>query len=276
MKTFKKLITVATIFLFLGIMLFAQEDIREEMTIPLSNPGQAGKLKCDLVHGSITITGYSGNEAQLIAIQPLKKITVENVTEDPDKAGMKKITSSSFNISAEENGNIVEINSKSWNSTINLEIKVPAKFDLEISTVNDGDIIVENVEGNLEVTNVNESVTLTNVSGSVVTNTVNGLVKVTMNRINEGTPMSFASFNGNVDVTLPASVKATTKMNTTSGDIYTDFDVDFEQKRTKVDNSADEGVYKVSVDEFVSGKLNGGGPEFVFKTFSGDIYLRKK
>ena len=276
MRTLGKSLTAITFILLSGGLLLAQEDTREEMTIPLSNPGQPGKLECRLVNGSITITGYSGNEVQVIATQPMKKISVETETDDPEKKGMKKITSRSFNITAEENDNVVEIRSQSILSTINLVIKVPAKFDMEVGTVNNGDILVNNVEGNLEISNVNGSVTLTDVSGSVVTNTVNGDVKVIMDRVDAGTPMSFVTFNGDVDVTIPGSVKATARMNSTTGDIYTDFDVEFEQKRVKADESEGRDVYKISIDEYVSGNLNGGGAEFVFKTFSGDIYLRKK
>jgi len=276
MKAIGKTLTAITFLFLSGGLLFAQDDNREEMTIPLSKPGQAGKLECRLVNGSITVTGYSGDEVQVIATYAMKRITVEAETGDPDKEGMKKITSRSFNITAEEQDNVVEIHSQSVLSTINLEIRIPSKFDLEVGTVNNGDIVVSNVDGNLEVSNVNGSITLTNVSGSVVTNTVNGGVKVTMNRVDAGTPMSFVNFNGDVDVTIPANTKATTRMNTTTGDIYTDFDVDFQQKRAKSDNREEGGVYKISVDEFVTGDLNGGGPEYVFKTLSGDIYLRKK
>jgi len=276
MKTVKKLFTAAVILFLAGITVCAQEANREELTIPLSKSGQPGKLECGLVNGSIKVTGYSGNEVHVIATQPMKAIKIEKETDDPEKAGMKKIKATSFSLSAEEEGNVVEISSDSWKSAINLEIKVPMNFSLDVGTVNSGDITVENVEGTHEVTNVNGNITITNVSGSVVTNTVNGFVKVTMSRIDADTPMSFTSFNGNVDVTLPSSVKATTKMKTSSGDIYTDFEVEFEQKKTKTDESDEEGVYKVSVDEYVYGNLNGGGPEFFFKTYQGDIYLRKK
>jgi len=276
MKSLKNIFIAIAVLLLPLSLVSAQEGNREELTIPLSNPGQPGKLDCGLINGSIKVTGYSGNEVLVIATQALKKIEVEEETEDPEKAGLKKITTNSFSISAEENENTVDISSDSYKSTINLEIKVPMKFDLDVGTINNGDIIVENVEGNLEITNVNGSVTLTNVSGNVVTNTVNGVVKVTLDKVNADMPMSFASFNGNVDVTMPSSVKGTAKMKSTSGDIYTDFDVEFEKQKTKTDKSDEEGVYKVSVDEYVTGNLNGGGPEFLFKTFSGDIYLRKK
>ncbi len=275
MKTVKNSITAIAILLLAAMTVSAQETNREELTIPLSNPGQPGKLECSLVNGYIKVTGYSGNEVHIIATQPMKKIKIEEA-DDSQKAGLRKITATSFSISAEEEENVVEISSDSWKTPINLEIQVPMKFDLDVGTVNAGDVTVENVEGILEVSNVNGSITITNVSGSVVTNTVNGDVKVTMNRLDANTPMSFTSFNGDVDVTLPASVKATAKLKSTSGDIYTDFEVDFEQKKAKVDESDEEGTYKVSVDEYVYGNLNGGGPEFFFKTYHGDIFLRKK
>ena len=276
MKAIGKTLTAITFLLLSCGLLLAQEDAREEMTIPLSKPGQVGKLECRLLNGSITVTGYSGNEVQVIATHAMKKISVETETGDPDKEGMKKITSRSFSIAAEERDNVVQIHSQSVLTTINLEIRVPAKFNLEVGTVNNGDIVVDNVDGSLEISNVNGSITLTNVSGSVVTNTVEGGVKVTMNRVNAGTPMSFVNFNGDVDVTIPANTKATTRMSSAMGDIYTDFDVNFEQKRAKVDNREEGGVYKISMEEFLSGNLNGGGPEFVLKSFSGDLYLRKK
>lgn len=274
MKTKIKSIAFSIALMMPAILSFSQEATREEMTIPLSNPGQPGKLECSLLNGSITITGYSGNEVQVIATQPMKKVTVTEA-QDPDKAGLKKITASSFSISAEEEKNVVEIGSNSHNTAINLEIKVPEKFDLDVGTVNHGDIVVGNVDGTLEITNVNGGITLTGVSGSVVTNTVNGPVKVIMDRVDADTPMSFASFNGDVDITLPSSIKATTRFKSTSGDIYTDFDMNFETKKVTVDDSDREGTFKLSVDEFLTGEVNGGGPEYSFKTFSGDIYLRK-
>jgi len=276
MKTFRKIVTTTGVFLISGLLLVAQEANKEDLTIPLSNPGQPGKLECGLVSGSIKITGYSGNEIHIVATQPVKKVKIEKEASDPDKAGLKKITTSSFNLSAEENNNVVEVHSNSWRSAINLEIEVPQQFSLDVGTVNNGTVTIDNVEGTIEASNVNGSVTLTNVSGSVITNTVNGKVLVIMNRIDADTPMSFVSFNGDIDVTLPGSVNASAKMKSSSGDIYTDFEVDFEKKKTRVDESDEEGVYQVSIDEYVYGNLNGGGPEFVFKTHHGDIYLRKK
>ena len=36
------------------------------------------------------------------------------------------------------------------------------------------------------------------------------------------------------------------------------------------------GVYKVVVDDWKRGEVNGGGPEFTMKNYNGDILIRKK
>ena len=36
-----------------------------------------------------------------------------------------------------------------------------------------------------------------------------------------------------------------------------------------------KGKYRISFDRFLTGSINGGGPEITFNTFNGDIYIRK-
>jgi len=85
--------------------------------------------------------------------------------------------------------------------------------------VNDGNILVENVEGEIEANNLNGSVTLTNVSGVVVAHSLNGAVVTQMEKVTPDKPMSFSTLNGDIDVTLPAVIKATVKIETQQGSI---------------------------------------------------------
>jgi hypothetical protein len=36
------------------------------------------------------------------------------------------------------------------------------------------------------------------------------------------------------------------------------------------------GVYKVTIDDWKRGDVNGGGPEITLKNYNGDILIRKK
>lgn len=273
MKTIK---TYLLIMLATGVAIQnikAQEQEKHELVIPLSNEGEPGILDCNLVNGSISVTGYEGNVVMIEATTMSGKKEQEEKTET---GGLRKISTSSFNLSATEAKNKVEIESDSWKQPVDLAIKVPVNFSLEIGTVNQGDIKAENVIGNHEIRNVNGSITLENISGSVLANTVNGKISVVFESVEPEIPMSFSNMNGGIDITLPADVKATVKMRSTMGDIYTDFDMEMEQRKVKKENPEETGIYKISIEDWIYGKINGGGPEYTFKNFNNNIYLRKK
>ena len=75
--------------------------------------------------------------------------------------------------------------------------------NLKLSTVNGGEILVENIEGELTVSNTNGGITLNNVAGTVNAGTTNGSVRASMTRVTADKDMAFTSLNGTVDVTLP-------------------------------------------------------------------------
>jgi DUF4097 and DUF4098 domain-containing protein YvlB len=99
-----------------------------------------------------------------------------------------------------------------------------------------------------------------------------------MNRVDPSKPMSFSTMNGNIDVTLPENVKANVRMKTDNGEIYSDFDVKLDSGTRMVQNEpgdSHDGKYHVRFDHGLRGTINGGGPEFQFTSFNGQIYIRK-
>lgn len=268
-----KKIIKSTIFIFSGIFIslgvFAQNN-GQELVVPLSNPNQPGRLEVNLNSGVISVTGYPGKEV-IIGVS-----TDQKAYESESRDGLKQIPNNSIGLSAREEDNVVRVNSDNWNKEINLSIRVPSSFNLNLKGLNDGEIKVENVTGEMDVSYLNGDVTLVNVSGSAVVSSQNGDVKVSFVNIRSDTPMAFSSFNGDVDVTFPASLKATVKMRSDHGDLYTDFDMNIKKSSPKVENNREDGVYKIAMEDWVLGDVNGGGPEMTFKTFNGDILIRKK
>jgi hypothetical protein len=244
-----------------------------EFTIPLSDPAKRGKLKAKINYGSITIKG-TGRKDVLVRYTADKD---EDRGKNDSKDGLKRIGGGGMDLEAAENTNTVTVKSDSWNNKLNLEIEIPSGMDLEVKTYNDGDLMVSNIQGEVALTNYNGEITALNVSGSVVATTYNGGIKVTFDRVTEGTPMSYSTYNGDIDITLPATVKATFKMKTEQGDIYSGFDnLEIRSSGPVQKKDTGSGVYKVVIDEWKRGDLNGGGPEFTMKNYNGDIILRKK
>lgn len=268
----KKIVLLIAI-VFFASNLSAQEKSINLFSVPLSNPSSPGKLVIDQISGSINVAAYEGKEVVVKASFGSEK---HHHKEKNNREGMKRIEGSSLNIGAEEKNNVVHIINEQWNKITNLDVKVPKNFSLKLSTVNDGNISVKGVDGEMEISNVNGEITLESVSGSASTDTVNGDIKVEFNSIDSDANMAFSSLNGDVEITFPNSLKADVKAKSDMGEIFTDFDMQVIVNKPEVNKNSSSGTYKVKLEQWVRGKINGGGPEMLFKTFNGDILIKSK
>jgi len=288
---------------FVAILAFAQEQRTDRVVVPLSNPAKPARIEAELMRGSITVKGYEGKDVIVEAKVREKSLSgksaqqkAEEAEEESEEkeavnagkavqkksaekaAGMKRISgAATTGLEVEEEDNVVNIQTGSWKSAVDLTIQVPYSANLKLSSNNEGDITVENVSGEIEVNNLNGSTHLKNVSGTVIADTLNGEVEVVLTKVTPDKPMSFSTMNGDIDVTFPADIKANVKMKTERGDVYSDFDIVLKPGLQKAEEGKKEGgKFRISFEKSILGTINGGGPEFQFNTFNGDIYIRKK
>jgi hypothetical protein len=269
MKKLKYIVTAVACVAF-AMAAFAQES-KDQLVIPLSSPGKPYKLDVGLVSGSIKVSVYDGQNVIVDVQSDSRK------EEKGESNGMHRIGGGdSMDINANENQNSVHIGTGSPNKATNLIIKVPRGMThVKLGTVNGGDITAHGLSGDIEVSNVNGAIRLTDVSGSVVANTVNGGVLVTFNSVKPDAAMAFSTLNGDVDITFPASYKADVKLQSENGEIMTDFDIATTKSAPKVTKEAANGSYRLKFEDWVYGKINGGGPELMMKNMQGSIYIRK-
>ena len=109
----------------------------------------------------------------------------------------------------------------------------------------------------------------------MVANTVNGDVTVSFREVDPKAPMAFSTLNGDVLITLPADTKANLKIKSDNGDVFSDFDVQVDKAPAKIDKTNEPGMYRIKKDDWVYGKINGGGPEMMMKNMQGNIYVKK-
>lgn len=259
----------------IGLMLIASSLVHaqgNELNISLSDPAKRGKLKVHLNSGTIVVKGTPRKDILLkYKVREDEKEASKNV-----KDGMHRIGKNNINMEISENQNNVNMKSDSWHDKAEVEIEVPVGFDLQLYTYNDGDLIIKNIQGALELNNYNGAITAENISGSVVATTYNGDVKVTFDKITADTPMSFSTFNGDIDLSCPASLKATLKMKSERGEIYTGFDVNMVKTNPVQKKDTQSGVNRITIEEWNIAEVNGGGPEITMKNYNGNIYIRKK
>ncbi len=272
MKTLNKSLACFAIVAICGVA--TAQTAPDRITVPFSDPSRPGVLHVRLLSGSITVKGAD-----------VKDVIIETRThgarpgrDDPEEAAGLRRLPQQASISVEEQNNRMEVRSPNGMRAFNLDIQVPRRTNLDLSTVNMGNVHVEGVEGELEIGNVNGSITLSGVSGAVVAHTVNGKVLATLSSVTPQKPMAFTSLNGVVDVTLPAATKGNLKLRSDNGDVFTDFDLRIlPQTAAPIveDTRRADGRYRVEVNKLIYGALNDGGPEIEMRTFNGNIYVRK-
>jgi hypothetical protein len=268
--------SLAILLLLSGGLLLA-EDNPEKAVVPLHDPARPVRVHAHLMAGGITVHGADIKNVTVEAVGRGGRDRRESRSDRGD--GMHRLElPGTAGLDVVEEDNVVTIKTSSMNRPTDLIITVPRKTSLELKCLNDGDIYVDGVDGEIDANNLNGKVTLKNVSGSVVAHSLNGAVTVSLDRVDPGKAMSFSTMNGDIDVSLPAALKANVRMKTDNGDIYSDFDVKLDStasSRPIEQGRQPDGSYRLRFDQAIHGSINGGGPDFQFTSFNGPIYIRK-
>jgi len=220
-----KFLGYSLMILMMGSFLFAQETAADKATVPFSNPSEPGLVKVGVQHGSITVTGYNGKEVMVEARVREKLVKEEEIERNEKAKGLKLVQVDTTGLRVMEDENVMRISVSSFKQTVDLTIRVPYSTSLSISAHDKGDVVVENVNGEIEVSNHRGNLNLIGISNAVVAHSYDGEIKAIFKNLSPDLPMSFTSWKGDIDVTLPSNTKANLKMKSHRGEVYTDFDL---------------------------------------------------
>jgi hypothetical protein len=278
-----------------------QESQADHAVVSFSNPAKPGTVEVDISEGSITVRGYEGKDVIIDARWRERVLTKEEELEEQaalaeeegevdqeelarkkaqaEKArGMKMLEVESMGLTVEEEENVIQVEVEEGKRAVDLLIQVPFSTSLRLSCRDDErGVTVQGVNGEIEVDTSDGPIVLTDVSGPVVADSSDGEIKAVFGKVTPGKPMSFSSMDGDIDITLPLDVKASLKMKTDEGQIFTDFDVQLtpSQQKKEEDERREGGGYRVAFEKVTLGLINGGGAEIQLTTYEGNIYIRK-
>ena len=272
MKLHHRSLRFAAAALLLGMLaapITSAQETERLFVVPLSDPGKPARLKVHLTDGSIMVEATDRRDIEVSLVSPPQKLKPRK-----SKNGMMRIPKTGVGLSAEERDNLVELHAMR-NIKARLLIQVPRRTSVVAGVVNGGDLTLIGATGEHELNNVNGSIRAESIRGSVLAQTTNGSVIVSFERLDPDSPMSFASWNGKVDVTLPANVGADLKLETSGGEIYTDFEVALDTTPQMEQGRGRDGRYRVELNSAVRGRIGGGGPELTLKSYNGNLYVRR-
>jgi hypothetical protein len=239
----------------------------EQLVVNLSPSANKRVFTFENPKGSIKVTGYDGND---IVINATPRFREE--VRSPGNM-MKKIEQNPLDISAETDGNNVTLFSRLSGKTVDFDIKIPADFSVKLKSLDNGSIQVINVKGDIDAGNTNGDISLENISGSAVLSTVYGKITAVFREVKPASPMMFTSLEGDISLNFPPGTNAVLKMKTGTGEIYSDFDLIPGKRGSVVKNIENTKVY--SLEDWIIDRINSGGPEYIIRSYSGNIFIKK-
>ena len=269
----KRILTLAGLISAACALAAAQGNSPGRIVVPARNGSRPRIVEANLLHGSVTVHTGSGNDV----IVEAPSLEHRASTQQPHGTeGMRRIDIPRFTpLQVDEEGDTVHINVMPGSAAEGgIILTVPVNTSLKLNCTH-GAIKVDGVHGEIDASDVHGDITLTDVSGTVIANTTHGFIKAVMDRVDTSKPLSFVTLDGNVDVTLPADLRATLRMKTVHGEIWSDFDVKLTGGGGPI-TIGGPGRARFDFDREVTGSINGGGTEITLNTVNGRILIHKK
>lgn len=246
---------VVLIALLSAFRLVAQDD--RQLAVHLSDPDKPFTLSVNIGRAAINVSGYEG-----------KDVLIQVEKHESNRQGSPEVTAS-------EKNNEVTVKASNGEA-ITLNIKVPRTTGIfKLSSVNGGRMMVSDVTGNLELQNRSGGITALYISGTVVASTVSGSVIVSFKQVDQGAAMAFSTVSGSMYITFPATLKANLKVKSDNSKVYSDFELAGDPAHPQTLKAQRDGSYRTQADDWIYGRVGGGGPEMLIKNTTGNIYIRK-
>lgn len=264
------------------------ETIKKE--VQFNSLSKNNTFYVDNMHGAIEVEGYNGKTIIIEVTKTITGKTSEIVAKGKREINLKVVKRGN-KIYAYSNSPYTSFNPETgsyshrenWNSrrsrrkyeySLDFKIKVPKNVSIDVSTVNDGDIYVQNMHGEyLSANNVNGAITLKNVSGTTDVNALNRDINIVYTK-NPTKESWYRSLNGDINIKFKGSLNANVSHRTMNGGFYTSYAVsNLAPKIVKEQIRKSKGVkYKIrSKGQF---KIGDGGVQLNFDQLNGDTIVK--
>lgn len=241
----------------------------ETINIPLSRPGEPMSLSIDILSARIEVIGEERKDVELkVTLSAGRRKVVT-------PSGAKLLAGGGAGLEISERDNRVNVEADLPTHPITLVARVPRRAKLDLSTVDESEIVVRDIIGDLQLENVNGPITATNITGSVIAESVNNPITIGLSGVASGAATSLSSLNGDITLTMPAATRAELHLDTAQGEITSDFELDIKPSKPLIERKEGRGGVSVRMEDVIIATVNGGGPVIRVKTLNGSIRIAK-
>ncbi len=284
-----KLITLLTIIISSINWAIAPPSHRETITrsLQFSETSVENELWLKNIQGNVTVTGYDGETVEVSVEKTISARRQEKLqqgiddiqlTTELDGNVMLVYMDAPF-VDARRKGNHFHYNAdrhdNDYNYRMDFTVRVPKNLNLKVSTINDGTVVVENVQPDrIEVRNVNGSIQATDISGRTSAVTVNGDVDISFTQA-PAKDSRFKTINGNITLMMPENLSADVSFKSMNGDFYTNFE-SIDYLPAEISSNQEKGGKRTTyrIDRSTKIRIGNGGPMVETETLNGEVYLK--
>jgi hypothetical protein len=268
---------------FLVLTTIAQEHketIRKEITLPES---KNAVLVVENIFGNIEVEGYDG-ENIIFEI----KSEIKAHSEKELKEAMEKVF-----LTFETRLDTVHVfpdglcgchrnkyNKNNWNQCnfkfkYDFKLKVPERANINVSTINDGEVKIRHISGEVVARNINGGITAEEISGMTNIHTINGNVEVRYSK-NPNQDSKYYTLNGNVNVYYFPELSADLSFKSFQGNMFTNFSTAEKLPPVIVQSSSkNDKSTTYRIENRTAFRIGKGGVKLDFETFNGNVFIRK-
>lgn len=287
-----KILTTCILFLLTGYSHgLAQQEIKEhvEMIIPSTDIDTNTIFLMKNIQGGVKVTGYEGSEILITGTKTVWKKRGEITKAEAEDFYLDRfLYRNKLCVYTQAPG--VEINkyngdlNYSWNNygrnknrtqfTFELELKVPHNLMSEISTVNGGEVFIENLSNGVAANNVNGNIFMKEIAGVTTAQTVNGNIRILFAESPQD-DSDFQTVNGTIEIEAPINLSAVVTFQSLHGDLYTDFE-NIEHLPNRLNKTNDRGAKSYKIEQTAPVKIGKGGPTMSFHLVNGNAYIKQR
>lgn len=271
--------------------LIETETIRFESQLPAR--ASESVLVLSNIHGKVSVEGYSGSEIQVEVFK-----TVKAKSKSIAQKGLEELK-----LAESFRGDTLEIlldfpwekddgskgrwsgkygyhnNGWHWDPEyefqLDFTIRVPRQINLDIATVNQGLVSVEDVKGHITANNVNGPIYLKQIEGKVKAKTINGDVELQYSALPRW-DSQFYSHNGTIKFLSPEGLSARMFFKSFNGEFYTNLDrVVMGQEEVSKERQPMKNGIQYSLNSRTPIICRNGKTVLEFETFNGDVYVEE-
>lgn len=154
-------------------------------------------------------------------------------------------------------------------TSVEITVHVPHRFDAELRGSNGGVIEVRDVWGSIVTENSNAGVRLSGLRGPVMAATSNASIIASFDRLPQRGPLSFVTSNDGIEVSLPADARLDVLLETDNGRVESDFALAATPGARPIPR-------RLETPTRASARIGGGGERLRARTDNGNIVLRRR